>query len=311
MNQINKDGLSVRISLRKQIGYYLLLAPLFLSSCIHDDLDSCPTLQVQLTVTDKNYSNVSSVPQETPKSEILAFNEYIPTLYYALRNVTTGNIVEEKGVFNVAGSEQAFSIGFGNSLPFGKYVLTVWGGLPDNFSLANRSLTSTIHKGTQEGSDIYLAHDTLVYDLNHYTYTFGMKRVTGKLILDVTNLPASVRYANKSVSNIFQQVNYQFAYTNPITVSKSDTWAPSEEVVLHTKLAPSRGELQSLLHLEFYDTPPVGTRALTLSPKDVNVTMKRNELTTLKYVYDDKAKDFNIYMWTDDGWEIINDLGIN
>lgn len=309
MNLINKNGLSVRISFRKQIGYYLLLAPLLFSSCIHDDLDSCPTLQIQLTVTDKNYANVSSVPQETPKSETLAFEAYIPTLYYALRNVATGNIVEERGVFNVTSSEQILPLNFDSSVPFGKYVLTVWGGLPDNFSLADNSLTSIIHKGAQEGSDIYLVHDTLVYDINHNTYTLGMKRATGKLIIDVTNLPTSVNYANKSISNIFQQVNYQFAYTNPVTVSKSDTWTPSEEVVLHTKLAPSTGDLKSLLHLDFYDNPSLTTPALT--PEDVNVTMRRNELTTLKYVYDDKAQDFIIYMWMNDGWEVINDLGIN
>lgn len=309
MNPIIQNGLSVRVSLRKQIGYFLLLAPLLLSSCIHEDLESCPPLQVQLTVTDKNYSNVNSVPQETPKSETLAFDEYIPTLYYALRNAETGNIVEEKGVFNVTGSEQTLPLSFSSGLSFGKYVLTVWGGLPDNFSLADNSLTSIIHKGTQEGSDIYLAHDTLVYDIDHYTFTLGMKRVTGKLILEVTNLPVSVRYTNKSISNIFQQVNYQFAYTNPITVSKSDTWAPSKEVMLYTKLAPSTGNLKSLLHLDFYDSPSLTTP--TLTPDDVNVTMKRNELTTLKYVYDEKAQDFIIYMWMNDGWEIINDLGIN
>lgn len=309
MNPINKYGLSVHIYLRKQIAYYLLLAPLLLSSCIHDDLDSCPTLQVQLTVTDKNYSNVASVPQETPKSEALAFEAYIPTLYYALRDVATGNIVEERGVFSVTSSEQILPLNFDSSVPFGKYVLTVWGGLPDNFSLVDRSLTSIIHKGTEEGSDIYLVHDTLVYDINHNAYTLGMKRVTGKLIIDVTNLPTYVNYVSKSISNIFQQVNYQFTYTNPITVSKSDTWTPSEEVVLHTKLAPSTGELNSLLHLDFYDNPSLAIP--TLTPKDVNVTMKRNELTTLKYVYDDKTQDFIIYMWMNDGWEIVNDLGIN
>lgn len=309
MNPINKNGLSVRISLRKQIGYYLLLAPLLLSSCIHDDLDSCPILQVQLTVTDKNYSNVNSVLQETPKSETLAFNEYIPTLYYALRNAATGNIVEEKGVFAVTGSEQTLPLNFGSSLPFGKYVLTVWGGLPDNTVLTDKSMTSIIHKGTQEGSDIYLVHDTLTYDLNNYNYTLGMKRVTGKLILEVTNLPATVRYANKSIGNIYQQVNYQFAYTNPITVSKSDTWASAEEVVLRTKLAPSTGSLKSALHIDFYDNPSLTTP--TLTPKDVNVTMKRNELTALKYVYSEVAKDFQIYIWMNDDWEIINDLDIN
>ena len=309
MSSIIQNGLSVSIPPWKRIGYYLLLAPLLISSCIRDDYQPCPPLQVQLTVTDKNYFNVNSAPQESPKSETLAFSAYIPTLYYALRDATTGNIIEEQGVFNVTGSEQTLPLTFCECLPFGKYVLTVWGGLPDNTSLTDNSLTSILHKNALEGNDTYLVHDTLVYDAQHYTYKLGMQRATGKLIIDVTNLPASVRYDNKNISNIFERVNYQFGYQSPITVNKPDTWASTEEVVLRTILAPSTGNLSSLLHIDFYDNPSLANP--TLTPQDVYITMKRNELTILKYVYDEEAQDFNIYLWLNDSWDVIYNLDIN
>ena len=48
-----------------------------------------------------------------------------------------------------------------------------------------------------------------------------------------------------------------------------------------------------------------------LTPKDVNITLKRNELTTLKYAYSEERKDFFIYMLMGDTWEMIYDLNIN
>lgn len=309
MSHIIQHGLAIHVSIRKRIGYFLLLAPLILSSCIRDDLQPCPPLQVQLNVKDKNYFNVNSVPLEIPQNESLAFNQYVPTLYYALRDINTGEIVEKQGVFNVTGNSSTLPITFCECLPQGKYVLTVWGGLSDNTSLADNSLTNIIHKNAQEGNDIYLVHDTLVYDLDHTNYTLDMERVTGKLLIEVTNLPTSVVYANKNVSNIYERVNYLFGYTNPITVNKLDTWPPATEIVMRTKLAPSTGDLKSLLHLDFYESSPTDTPSLT--PKDVFITMKRNELTTLKYVFDKEKNDFYIYLLQNDAWVIIYNLDID
>lgn len=294
---------------QKKIVYFLLIAPLIISSCIRDDLQQCPPLEVHLIVKDKNYFNVSGVPLETPKSESLAFNQYIPTLFYALRNAETGEVLEEQGVFNVTGNESAFPITFCDCLPFGKYVVTVWGGLPDNATLVDNSLTNIIHPNSVEGSDVYLAHDTLVYDLQHTSYTMDMERVTGKLIVQVINLPATVNTAKQSSSNLYERVNYKFNYSNPITVNKTSTWAPINEIVLHKMLAPSSGNLQTLEHLDFYEAPAPAAPALTT--KDVYITLKRNELTTLKYVYDDEKRDFSIYILQNDSWEIIHDLDIN
>ena len=309
MNTALQYKLITNSFLKKQIRYILFIVPFLLSSCIHDEPGDCPTLQVQLVVKDKNYFNADQVSLDTPKSESLAFREYIPTLYYTLRNADTGEIVEEQGVFNVTGNEPTQLITFCDCLPHGKYALTVWGGIVDNTSLADNSLTNIIHSNGAEGNDIYLAHDTLVYDINHTNYTVNMERVTGKLLIQTGNLPASVRYAAKRISKLYERVNYKFDYLNPITVNNLDTWEPTEEIVMHAILAPSAGKLQSMLHLDFYETAPPSTPDLT--PKDVYITMKRNELTTLKYVYDDERRNFSIFVLSNDGWEIIYDLNIN
>lgn len=293
----------------QRIGYCLLIAPLFLSSCIRDELQPCPPLQVHLIVKDKNYFNVNSVPQETPKNETLAFREYVPTLYYSLRDLTTGTIVEEQGVFTLTGNETTMPITFCDCIPQGKYVLTVWGGLTDNSSLTDNSLTSIIHKNGQEGSDIYLTHDTLTYDLQHTNFTMSMERVTGKLIIEVLNIPDNVRYADRSISQIYERVTHRFNYLNPLTVGKTDTWQPTSEIVLSTILAPSTGEFKSLLHLDFYQTMPFSTPDLT--PKDIYITMRRNELTAVRYIYDEEKEDFYIYMLLNDVWELINNLDID
>lgn len=302
-------GLRIRKFVKRSIQCLLVATFPLLSSCIRDDLEPCPPLQVELTVKDKNYFNINNVPLETRKSETLAFRAYVPTLYYTLRNAATGDIIEEQGVFNVTDNNPVHSVTFCECLPFGKYELTVWGGLTDNSQLADNSLTNILHASQVEAKDIYLTHDTLVYDDQHVHYSLDLQRTTGKLLVQIVDLPATVLYEDNSIGQIYEQVNHKFEYSNPITVHKQDAWNTAPDVVLYTILAPSVGELQSPVHINLYDkaerTAPI------LTPKDVNVTLKRNELTTLKYVYDDEKRDFNIFLLIDDAWEIIYNLDID
>lgn len=305
------DGHSLRKSIRRNILYLLVsitTLPL-LSSCIRDDVEPCPPLQVEISVKDKNYFNVDNVPLETRKSESLAFREYVPTLYYTLRDAATGEIIEEQGVFSVTGSEPTQSVTFCECLSFGKYVLTVWGGLAGNTQLTDKSLTSILHANQMEANDVYLAHDTLVYDLQHTNYSVALQRVTGKLVIQITNLPATILYETNSIGQIYERVNHKFEYMNPVSIRKQNAWNPVSEVVLSAILAPSTGEYQSLLHLDLYDK--ADRLNPTITPKDVKITLKRNELTTLKYVYDDEQRDFNIYLLLGDTWETIYNLDIN
>lgn len=309
-NHISSNELLLHHPVIKAIQCLLVLSSLpFISSCLRDDLQSCPPLQVDISIKDKNYFNVDNMSLESPKSNSLVFREYVPTLYYSLRNATTGETIEEQGVSNVTGNNPTHSITFCECLPFGKYVLTVWGGLTDNTSLTDQSLTNILHVNQAEGHDVYLAHDTLVYNMQNAYYNVALERTTGKLLMQIINLPPTVRYANHSVNQIYERVNHQFKYINPITVRKQDIWNPAPNIILSTILAPSTGEHQSNVHLDLYNETDQTIPAFT--PKDVKITMKRNELTNLRYVYDEEKEDFNIYILNNDTWELIYNLDID
>lgn len=293
----------------KNIGYILLLSLILFSSCIRDEIVPCPPLQVNIEVKDKNYFNVDKVSLEEKKSEDLAFKEYIPTLYYQLRDAATGEVIEEKGVFDVTGDEKTYPITFCDCIPHGKYVLTVWGGLSDETPLGDDPLTAILHEERNEGDDFYMTNDTLVYDAYNYNYTVDMERTKGKLIILVENLPENVNYSDKTVSGLFQIVNSDFSYSDKTEVHTLAEWEARPEIVTKTITAPSVKEKGSKVSVNFYDQPE---RAIpTLTPEDVNVTMKRNELTVLKYIYDGGKGKFTIYVLVNDNWEQEHGMVIN
>lgn len=291
----------------KNIGYILLLSLLLFSSCVRDEILPCPPLQVHIAVKDKNYFNVDKVELEERKSEDLALKAYVPTLYYQLRDIATGEVVEEQGVFEVTGDEKTFPITFCDCIPHGTYVLTVWGGLDDDTTLGDDPLTAILHAEKQEGADFYLTNDTLIYDAWKYDYTVEMERTKGKLIIQVENLPDDVNYSDKTVDGLFQNLNSGFNYADITEVYTEAEWSTSLKIATKTILAPSTKEKGSVVKAHFYDKPDRVTPILT--PKAVSVTMKRNELTVLRYVYD--GSDFTIYVLVNDNWEEVHGMTID
>lgn len=287
----------------------LLLVSVSLVSCVRDEVKPCPPLRVTLVVKDKNYFNVNKVAAEERKSNELPFHEYIPTLYYVLRDAATGKIVEEQGVFEVTGDDKTFMLTFCDCIPHGKYILTVWGGLKDNTPLGDEPQTAVLHAENQEAVDVYMTNDVLVYDAWNNNQTVDMERVMGKLIIEVEKLNHDVNYSDKTVSGVFKNVNSEFDYTEGASVYTKNEWKYNPTIVTKTILAPSQVEKGSTVHLNFYDSPDRTSPRLT--PKDVNITMKRNELTVLKYVYDDGEKDFLIYILVNDEWEVLHNMDID
>lgn len=292
----------------KNIGYILLLSILLFSSCVRDEIEPCPPLTVSITVKDKNYFNVDKVALEKRKSKDLAFKEYVPTLYYQLRDAVTGEMVEEQGVFDVTGDEKKYPITFCDCIPHGKYVLTVWGGLSDNTPLGDDPLTAILHKENTENGDYYMTNDTLVYDAWNYDYTVDVERTKSKLIIQVENLPEEVCYSDKTVSGLFRDLDCEFNYSNQTSVQTMAEWEAGPEIVTKTVLAPSVKEKGSVVKADFYDAPD---RSIpVLSPEKVNVTMSRNMLTVLKYVYDGSG-GFTIYILVNDNWEKVHGMEID
>ena len=120
----------------KSILLILLTVPA-LTSCIRDEIEDCPPLHVNIAVKDKNYFNVDKVDMEERRAEDLAFREYVPTLFYMLRDAKTGEVEEEQGVFRVEGEAKTMKVDFCPCLPHGTYVLTVWGGMKDKIGRAH------------------------------------------------------------------------------------------------------------------------------------------------------------------------------
>ena len=179
----------------KSILLILLLVPA-LTSCIRDEIEDCPPLQVNIAVKDKNYFNVDKGDMEERRSEDLAFREYVPTLFYMLRDAKTGEVMEEHGVFRVEGEAKTMKVDFCPCLPHGTYVLTVWGGMKDMTSLSEDRTALALHPEHAEGDDIYLVNDTLVYDAYRYDYTVEMERTKGKLIVEAEGLPQEIGRAH-------------------------------------------------------------------------------------------------------------------
>ncbi len=287
--------------------YFFCLLSAF-SSCIRDEIPPCPALSVQIAVKDKNYSNVRKVEQETALSEDLAFREYVPTLYYRLCPLGSNDPVAEQELFEVTGDEREYAVRFSDDLPHGTYVLTVWGGMKDLSSLDADRNVLTLHPEGTEGEDVYMTNDTLVYDAWNYGYTVEMERTKGKLIVLAANLPSDIRWSGQTDDGLSRTVDRSFGYSGTTGVSTAGEWASAEEtVVTKTLLSPSLQAEGTVQKMQFYDAPDRTVPAAV--PDDVRITMRRNELTVLKYVYDDRR--FSIYILVDDNWEKVHGMVID
>lgn len=288
----------------------LLLSVPLLASCIRDQLDDCPPLRVEIGVKDKNYFNVDKVDMEEQRSDSLAFRQYVPTLFYMLRDAATGDVVEEQGVFPVEGDGKTVPVDFCPCLPHGKYILTVWGGLDDLSQLSPDHLSLELHRDRQQGGDVYLVSDTLLYDAYNYDYRVELERTKGKLIVQAEDLPGSYNLVYIDVDGLDGKVNSNFKYSGETDVRDKVSIPLKPKVSTSTLLAPSVSENSSVLDVDFTHSNP-SSNDMELSPDDVRITMRRNMITVLRYVWDEQKKHFMVYMLVDDNWEQVHGMEID
>lgn len=302
--------------LSNQVVLYvsLFLTVLNLSSCIREELPSCPPLQVTLDVEDKNYYNINSAVRlgfEERKSEELPFRDYVGTLTYRLHNAETGEEVLAAPVAPVEGDKQKLALPIPENLPFGTYVLTAWGNLADSTILAEEYKGAELHPDNLPGEDIYLAHDTLVYDHLTYDYTVGMKRVKGKLIIHVKDMPVQYQASSKAVTGLSGYVDDCFHYDHSLVLQLDTAWPAPREILTKTIIAPSLERDLSVLMLRFFEGNQCKESAYWISPEAVATTMQRNELTIMRYVYDKSCCCFKIYILVNDHWEALHSMEIS
>ncbi|RGN32634.1 hypothetical protein DXB65_17870 [Bacteroides oleiciplenus] len=281
--------------------HYLYMVVLlgFTSSCISDDLSDCPTTQyvVQISVKDKNYKNIGSFPQLEPKEENTPFRSFEGTIYYTLSESTTRARIRESAVMVVNGEDQMYSITF-NNIPEGEYILTVWGNMTQEYPVG------ILHQDNKEHTDIYMTSRKLRFDSSYQTTELSLERTKGLLLLLCSNFPAVVTSLKQNISHLYQSVDANFNYTGTTNVEKR---VPLQATVT-TFLAPNAEE-DSSLKLSFYTDATKSTTPFLELP-DINLTIKRNEISAIAIDY--KATDgvYEIWMFIQEQWTMIHRLDI-
>lgn len=283
-------------AMRTKILYGLMMALsglcLLCGGCVRDDIPPCPPMQVVIEVTDKNYFNIDEVEHQglaTRVDENLPFREYVSTLFYALYNAETGELVEKRSTFQVGGDEKEYSLTFPDALPYGRYALVVWGNLQSDEPLEDDPTTVELEKYNASENDIYVVSDTLDYAYGNESFRVGLERAKGKLIVQAVNLPAFVDFSTKLIDHVYSYVTHDFNYGKETEVHTETFWKQPNDIVTETLLCPSTDLDESKLSVSFYDYSTVESQrsraARLLTPEDVQITMGRNELTVVKYVY--------------------------
>ena len=288
---------------------FVMAGAVIASSCIRDEIPDCPALKVNIVVKDKNYFNVDKVELEDRVAENLPFSEYVKTLYWVLRDVETGNVVDgSNGVVRVEGEATSVTPSICPCIPHGKYVMTVWGGLESSDHLSENMDRVKFHPGNTQGADVYMTNDTILYDAWHNDHTVELERTKGKLIIEKINIPSQIVKTEKNITGIYGELyHHDFVYSGETTVRHFLDIEDNMRTVSKTLLAPSVKKDGTGLNLRFLSA----TGESDIETKNVNINMRRNELTVLRYVWDAPSRSFKIYIKLNDSWELVNDMGLD
>lgn len=293
-----------------------------LSSCLRDSLPDCPPLSITLAVKDKNYFNIDDAVKlglAERKADNLPFREYVHTLYYIIHDAE-GNVVLEQKNAQVANDEQTQVITLPSDLPYGKYTVTAWGNMESEEPLGENATDAEMEAVGAASNDIYLTSGVLDYRYGNEQHTLQMERTKGNLLIKAEGIPDNIDFSTKSIEDIYGRVDASFQYSTLTDIRTELEWEVRNEIQSQTLMCPSPSYEGTTLGVSFIDRSAVeerqsSSRAVTtspmLTPEDVHITMGRNEITILKYVYDDSEDDFDIFVRVDDRWEEIHSMEID
>ena len=307
-----------------KILYVLPVAVCLLwSSCIRDSIPPCPPLQVTLTVKDKNYFNIDDAVKlglMERKAENLPFRDYVSTLYYIVHDAEGKVVAEQKNTL-VDNDNQTQLITLPESLPYGKYTLTVWGNMKSDEPLGEDATTAEMEAVGAAANDIYLASATFDYRYGNEEHLLAMERTKGDLLIKAEGIPDNIDFSTKDIQDIYNFVDNGFQYSTLTDIHTELDWQEiRSEIKSETLMCPSPSYEGSTLSVMFIDKSAAGSQGRaayypTLEPQDINITMGRNEITILKYVYVDEGGsgegDFEIYLRVNDNWELLHDMELD
>lgn len=248
-----------------------------------------------------------------------AVRDYVSTLYYIVHDAEGKVVAEQKNTL-VDNDDQTQLITLPESLPYGKYTLTVWGNMKSDEPLGEDATTAEMEAVGAAANDIYLASATFDYRYGNEKHTLAMERTKGDLLIKAEGIPDNIDFSTKDIQDVFSFVDNGFHYSSLTDIHTELDWEVYNNIKSETLMCPSPSYEGSTLSVMFIDKSAVGTQGRAtyypmLEPQDVNITMGRNEITILKYVYVDEGGsgegDFEIYLRVNDNWELLHDMELD
>lgn len=287
------------------IALSLISSLLLLTACVYDDLPACPALTLHVGIKDYNYSNAAVFATESLRPTNGPLSTYVSTLSWCVTNVETGKVVAERAAYLAPTDRQRDDIALPDTLPFGRYVVSVWGGMPKGLEFPE--LTNL----DDPAEDPYLVHDTLIYDARHADHTLLLQRIKSKLDIRIEGLPDEAWEASssqKKETGLYEECDKSFAYEGEMQTGNRSRFSSHTGVTTYTVLPPSVGKDKTTVTIRIYDKQ--GNEIPQLTPRPVITTLYRNTITALRYVYVVEKQDYDIYVRINDGWEVINNMVI-
>lgn len=299
-----------------------LVMALGLGACVREKLPDCPPMQVTLTVKDKNYFNIDDAVKlglAERKADDLPFRDYIHTLYYVVHDAE-GRVVAEQKNTEVTGDAQTQVVSLPVELPYGTYTVTVWGNMKSEEPLGDNPTSAELEETGAAFNDVYLASGTFHYAYGKENHELALERTKGNLLIKAEGIPDNIDFSTKNVEDVFESVDAFFSYSGLTDIYTELEWEVRNEIQSQTLMCPSPSYEGTTLGVSFIDRSAVaaqqaGSRAVAtrpvLEPEDVHITMGRNEITILKYVYDTAEDGFNIFLRVNDRWEQIHSMVVD
>ena len=170
-------------------------------------------------------------------------------------------------------------------------------------------------------NDIYLASATFDYRYGNEEHLLAMERTKGDLLIKAEGIPDNIDFSTKDIQDIYNFVDNGFQYSTLTDIHTELDWQEiRSEIKSETLMCPSPSYEGSTLSVMFIDKSAAGSQGRaayypTLEPQDINITMGRNEITILKYVYVDEGGsgegDFEIYLRVNDNWELLHGMELD
>ena len=189
-------------------------------------------------------------------------------------------------------------------------------------------MSVTLHEdGDGEAAQVYHLCDTVYYNYDAASFAAGLQRTVGCLLVDAVNLPDGIDWSAKDLDGVLGTVSRGLEYSDPVSVHTELDWGVDAAAKrLMTCVGPSAAENGTSLQVTFRDTDSAaagddatgialmtdgftGDAVSGIVTDPVSLTLRRNELTMVRYDYD--GQGFRISVFVDGDWVTIHDMEVD